>query len=265
MQPDRDFQQTVWDHYHDNSRGMPWRENTEPYWIIVSEIMLQQTQAERVIPKFESFIEKFPSFEALAQASLGDVLKEWVGLGYNRRAKFLHEAAKRVVEYHQMELPQDLESLVALPGIGPNTAGAIQAYAFNLPVIYIETNIRAVFIHHFFPEAEVVDDSELMPLIEANLDHEHPREWYWALMDYGSHLKKAAANPSRRSKHHAKQSKFEGSDRQVRAAIVRELTNGPQTPESLLHIIDDKRVSKLISQLVEEGMIVQDSTEVRLP
>src|ERR1700757_4849513 len=175
-------------------RDMLWRRDTRAYYVLVSELMLQQTQVDRVIPKFEAFVRAFPDEQKLADATLGDVLRLWQGLGYNRRAKFLHEAAKRIVELGSF--PSDEAELMALPGVGKNTAGAIVAYAFNKPALFIETNVRAVYIHHFFASHELVDDRDIRELLEKTIDRKHPREFYWALMDYGNYLKKQGVLPS---------------------------------------------------------------------
>lgn len=186
---DIEFQEVVWNYWREHGRqGLPWREEPSAYNVVVSELMLQQTQVERVVPKFLEFTEQFPDFSALASAPLSDVLIAWQGLGYNRRAKYLHELAKAVVRLDG--LPETLEELVKLPGIGKNTAGAILAYAFDQPVVYIETNIRTVYLHHFFADRFDVDDKELLPFIARTLDHSEPRAWYSALMDYGTFLKK---------------------------------------------------------------------------
>jgi A/G-specific adenine glycosylase len=199
--------------------------------------MLQQTQVERVIPYFERWMKRFPTPQKLANASLGDVLKEWNGLGYNRRGKLLRECAKEIVETHSGKVPKDFAALVDLPGIGPYTAGAIRAFAFDEKQVFIETNIRAALIHHFFPKSKKVDDKKLVPILTACLiDVKSAREWYSALMDYGTHIKKTNPNPSRRSKHHVKQSRFEGSLRQVRGAILRQLLKGPISYSALLKI-----------------------------
>ncbi len=147
-----DFQTEVTRQGQGHFREMPWRAaeadgSFDPYKILVSELMLQQTQVARVVPKFTEFVAKFPTLEALANASLGDVLKAWQGLGYNRRAKYLHSAAQALIS---KEAPWKCEDLVALAGVGPNTAGAVLAYAYNQPVLFVETNVRSVFIHHFF-------------------------------------------------------------------------------------------------------------------
>lgn len=201
---------------------MPWRRDLRPYAIFVSEVMLQQTQVSRVTGKFLEFIERFPDFPTLAEAPFGDVLAVWSGMGYNRRARYLQDAAK-IVAARTDGLPRSPEELRKLPGIGVHTAGSIAAFAYNTPVVFIETNIRRVFIHHFFPEDREVHDRDLLPLVEMHLDRENPREWYWALMDYGSDLGKKA-NANRRSRHYLRQSAFEHSDRQLRGRILRALT-----------------------------------------
>ena len=145
----RQFRELVWQKGRELYRDMPWREDTRPYFVLVSELMLQQTQVSRVIPKFKEFIKHFPDERALASASLGDVLKQWQGLGYNRRAKYLHEAARMIVDEFGGEFPKDQKDMQRLPGVGKNTAGAIAAYSFNQPSVFVETNIRTVFIHHF--------------------------------------------------------------------------------------------------------------------
>jgi A/G-specific adenine glycosylase len=225
--------------------------------------MLQQTQTYRVQPKYEIFITELPTLESLAQASLKDVLSLWQGLGYNRRGKFLHKCAQQLMKEHAGIIPNDPQKLVLLPGIGKATAASICAFAFNNPTLFIETNIRAVYIHHFFKNSDTVHDNELMPLIAATLDIENAREWYYALMDYGVHLKKMCPNPSRKSKHHTTQSKFEGSDRQIRGHILRLLTNHEQMNIDTLIATTDKdasRVLRIVAQLCDEGFIKQNGT-----
>lgn len=217
----KNFQKVVWGYYHDHARSMPWRDNHDPYWVVVSEVMLQQTQVSRVLPKFEAWVKRFPDWQSLAAAPLGDALHEWQGLGYNRRGRWLHQLAQVVVGEYRGKLPEGPAELVKLPGIGPNTAGSIAAFAFNAPVVFIETNIRRVFIHHFFEDEEGITDTQLLPLIKESLNPENPREWYYALMDYGAYLAKQVPNPNRRSKHYVRQSTFEGSNRQLRAQILR--------------------------------------------
>lgn len=266
QQQESEFIQNVWSFYHDNYRSMPWRENTDPYYVLVSELMLQQTQVLRVIPKFESFITQFPDVTLLASAQQVDVLAAWSGLGYNRRAKFLHGAAQQIADGYGGVIPNDETKLITLKGIGPNTARAVLAYAFNQPVVFIETNIRSVYIHEFFADNAEVNDSELLPLIEATLDKENPREWYWALMDYGSHIKRNFRNPSRRSKHHTKQSPFEGSARQIRGRIVKLLLEHDYTHKELHEAVGgDARFEEIIQQLLSENMIAQKNGRFYIP
>lgn len=260
----KDFQELVWDYYHDHARAMPWREDPNAYWVVVSEVMLQQTQVARVLEKFPQFIEKFGSFEELAAASPADVITAWQGLGYNRRALNLQKLAQAI----DGNLPSDPAELIKLPGIGPGTAGSIAAFAFDAPVVFIETNIRRVFIHHFFEDQEGIDDKQLLPQVEEALDREHPREWYYALMDYGTHLAKAVPNPNRRSKHHSAQSKFEGSDRQIRGAVLRALLPEPLDVKHLVEqtqCSDEARLTRILGGLIKDGLIEQHKNLYQLP
>ena len=218
------FRQVIYSHYEEHGRTFPWRKTRNPYYILVSEVMLQQTQVDRVTEKYQQFIKSFPDISALARAPLKKVLKVWQGLGYNRRALALKKIAQIVTKQYNGKIPRTVAELIALPGIGPATASEILAFAFNRPTVFIETNIRSVFIHFFFPDRENVSDSEILPLVEKTLDRSHPRKWYYALMDYGVTLKKNHANPSRKSAHYNKQSPFNGSNRQVRGKILRFLT-----------------------------------------
>lgn len=257
------FREQVYGHYYANPRPLPWRETENPYRILVSEIMLQQTQVERVTGKYQRFLDAFPDFATLARAPLRDVLGEWQGLGYNRRAISLQETAKQVVRDFKGMLPENPEQLRALPGIGAYTAAAIAAFAFHRPVPLIETNIRAVFIHCFFHDRQDVRDREIMPLIEATLDTADPRTWYYALMDYGVMLKRTIPNPSRKSAHHASQSRFEGSDRQIRGKILRFLLKKPQSREDdiLLELQETpERVTKILADLEKEGFIIRQGS-----
>ena len=262
------FKKLIWDYYREHQRVFAWRKTTDPYAILVSEIMLQQTQTDRVAKKFPEFLKIFPTFTALAPAPLADVLRAWQGLGYNRRAIALQKIAVRVLSEFGGHLPNNPEMLETFPGIGPNTAGSICAFAFNEPTVFIETNIRTVFLHHFFPEADEVHDRQLLPLIEQTLDRKNPREWYYALMDYGVQLKKLHKNPSRRSAHHTKQSKFVGSDRQVRGAIIRHLVNKQHiTLNQIQHLFPNHhtdRVEHIINELVNERFIKRSGLNISL-
>ncbi len=254
------FCDTVWEFYREHGRHhLPWRQTTLPYRILVSEIMLQQTQVDRVIPKYQAFIKVFPTVTKLAEAQLGDVLKAWQGLGYNRRAKLLWECAKVVKESHGARFPCTYESLKTLPGIGPYTAGAVMAFAYNEAVPLIETNVRTVYLHHFWPsDAADVTDTEILALVGKTLPRDNVRAWYAALMDYGSHLKKTVGNHNVRAKSYQKQSVFKGSDRQLRGAILRLLTQGKKSRTTLiteLQAFSDIRIDAQLEALVREGMV----------
>ncbi len=253
-----EFQSAVWDFYKKNRRDFAWRNTRNPYHIVVSEIMLQQTQTARVSEKYENFLQQFPSFESLAGASVGNVLKEWVGLGYNRRALALHGIAQKVVAEHGGTLPNEPLVLESFKGLGPATAASIVAFAYNTPTVFIETNIRTVYLHAFFGhEQELIGDKQLLPLVAITVDQKNAREWYYALMDCGVELKKLYKNPSRKSKHHTKQSKFEGSDRQIRGAVVRILTQRQTVSLEELQALgyEKERLTKILDDLCKEGFI----------
>lgn len=247
-------------YFADNARHFSWRETTDPYAIVVSEIMLQQTQTDRVKEKYEQFMKAFPTLETLAQAPFAQVIAVWQGLGYNRRALALQLFAQRVQAEHQGIIPAVPEALETFKGIGYATARSICAFAFNEPTVFIETNIRAVYIYHFFIKQEQVKDDEIMPLVAQTVDVVNPRHWYYALMDYGVMLKKQHKNPSRKSAHYATQSKFEGSDRQVRGMILRLLVQTPimhtdffveQIPR------EPTKILSILNDLEKEGFVRQ--------
>lgn len=246
-------------------RSMPWREDTRAYYVLVSELMLQQTQVPRVVPKFEAFIERFPNERALAAASLADVLRMWQGLGYNRRAKFLHEAGKMILEEFGGVFPESEADIMRLPGVGKNTAGAIRAYAFNMPSIFVETNVRTVYIHHFFADDFAVDDKQIIELLEATIDRNNPRQFYQNLMDYGSWLKSQGVRNISQSRHYKKQSPLKGSVREVRGQIVRALSEEAKT-EALLRrtISSDERFTAALDGLLKEGIVQQSCGQLHL-
>ena len=249
------FIQIVWEYYRTHKRDLPWRNTKNPYRIWVSEIMLQQTQVDRVIPKYKNFLKMFPTLPELAQAPLRDVLIAWQGLGYNRRAKLLHAGAQHIQKHHKGVFPK--ENLTTIPGIGPYTAGAIQAFAFNNAAPIIETNIRTVYTHHFFPNETSVTDAQLLPKIEQTLDVKNPREWYWALMDYGAYLKRSGIRINNKSKHYTKQSAFKGSKREIRGAILAALTDKPKTKHALQALFPERKteVSTQVDVLYTEGFL----------
>ncbi len=254
------FKKTVWSYYKKHKRDLPWRHTFNPYHIFISEVMLQQTQVSRVLVKYQEFITAFPSFVSLSRASLSDVLRVWQGMGYNRRGKYLREAAIIVTTTYKGKLPQDTDLIDSLPGIGLATACSIMAFAFNFPTVFIETNIRRVFIHHFFKDEDDIDDKRLLPLVESSLDREDPREWYWALMDYGTYLGKKIVNPNRKSKHYALQSDFKTSDRRIRGIILKNALKRPITIQEVIDITHEskERMSRIIESLVREGFLVKN-------
>ncbi len=258
-----EFQKEVYTYYNNHKRDFPWRKTEDPYCIFVSEIMLQQTQTDRAVDKYREFIHAFPSFEELAQASFAEVLGKWKGLGYNRRAKWTHEISKIIVKDYDGKMPDSLKELEKLPGIGHATARSISAFAFDRPTVFLETNIRTVLIHHFFADKDKVDDEELLKISEQVLDEENPREWYSALMDYGVYLKKELGNLNHKSTHYRKQSKFIGSDRQIRGKILAILLKEKEISlKELIKILDEnsERVLGIVDDLIKENLIKRDKT-----
>lgn len=256
------FTQKIWEFYSANKREFAWRSNPSEYNVFVSEIMLQQTQTFRIIDKFELFVTTFPDFKTLADAPFVEVLRCWKGLGYNRRAKFIQQTAQLICSQHHGKLPASPAELVKLPGIGPATSCSITTFAFNTPTTFIETNVRTVFLHEFFSHQTKVPDKDLLPLVIATVDPVNPREWYYALMDYGVFLKKEHKNPSRKSKHHVKQSRFEGSDRQIRGKILELLLAlGPCSFQELAETLkcEEERLQKIIDALVSENFITENT------
>lgn len=251
------FRNIVWDYYSKHKRPMPWRTDTSPYSIFVSEVMLQQTQVARVLLKYPSFMSIYPTFQSLADADTQTLLTAWQGMGYNRRALYLRSAAHIIAETYKGILPQDTTLLDDLPGIGYATACSIAAFAYNLPVSFIETNIRRVYIHHFFKDQSEVDDADILKLVTATLDKKKAREWYWALMDYGAHLAKMEDNPNKKSRHYTKQKKFEGSVREVRGGILKILLKRQHTARALKKIYPDERLFTALVQLEKEGFIIK--------
>lgn len=231
-------------------RDLPWRRTRDPYKIWLSEVMLQQTQVARVETRWQEWLDRFPTVGDLAAAPVSDVLAAWQGMGYNRRALSLKKAAETIAQEYDGAFPRSVKELVALPGIGPATAQGIRSFAFDLPGVYLETNVRTVVLHHLFPDVSEVSDKELTPIVETTCPaavctdeadeatvrlqlagrfadpqdaRDTPRAWYYAMLDYGAYLKKTVPNPSRRAKAYTRQSKFEGSRRQKRAEAVRML------------------------------------------
>lgn len=246
---------------------LPWRRARDPYKIFISELMLQQTQVERVIPKYRSFLRMFPTVRQLASAPTGSVLRAWSGLGYNRRALYAKRAAEEIVRKYGGSFPHGIVHLESLPGIGPYTARAIAVFSWRRPEIVLETNIRRVFIHFFFRKKKKVSDAEIQKIIKATLPEKHPHEWYWALMDYGARALKTIPNPNKKSRQYARQSRFEGSRRQARAQILKNIlkkNKGVSAHDIAQLFSADKnlrpyrkleKIRELFSELEKEGFL----------
>ena len=230
-----------------------WRKNITPYRVLVSEIMLQQTQVSRVLPKFAEWMKRYPTLAALSKASLTDVLILWQGLGYQRRAKALYEIAKET-----KVLPKTYDELLALKGVGPYTASALCAFAHDhFPEHLLETNIRTALIEAFHQGETVVHDGVLYDDLarltrNKRVQDVGARAWYYALMDYGAHLKASKISHNQKSAHYTKQSSYVGSTRQLRAKALFAITHRERLPE-------DERLETVLGQLVKEGYIVKNS------
>ena len=261
------FQNAILGSYTKHKRDFPWRNTSNPYAILVSEFMLQQTQTSRVLTKYEPFIRAFPNFYALASAPFSHVLSRWQGLGYNRRALMLQKTAHIVMREFGGVLPSDSALLGTLPGIGNATAAAICAFAFNMPAVCIETNIRAVFLHFFFAKKKKVRDAQILPLIQQTLDTKNPRIWYYALMDYGVLLKKDYPRINLQSAHYHKQSAFKNSNRQARGQILKLLLkNGPSTLSFLYKAlnINPSRFKHILCDMQKDGFLVRKGRHIHL-
>jgi A/G-specific adenine glycosylase len=262
------FQRFVYSYHQTHGRQyLPWRHTTDPYHIAISEIMSQQTQIDRVIPKYVEFTQRFRSWAKLARATPAEVIMLWQGLGYNRRGLYLHRSAQHIVEKYGGILPSDTASLQMLPGWGPYTIAAVQAFAFNLPSIVIDTNVRTVFLYHFFPNQENVPEESLLQLAKVTLDEQNPRLWYSALLDYGAHLKQEFGNHTRRSSTYQKQSPLKGSLREIRGRVLKELSAGNNLAyQELLERTgsDEDRLKKAVAALLSEGFITKQGSNYSL-
>ncbi len=261
------LRELIWNYYAQARRSFLWRESVTPYNVVVSEVMLQQTSTIRVEQKFQDFIQQFSSFEALATASFEDVLRYWKGLGYNRRAKNLQTIAQKIVADHGGNLPANPSIIQTFPGIGAATASSICAFAFDAPSIFFETNIRTVLIYFFIHEDRVVHDKELLPFATALFDLSRPRDWYYALMDVGVLIKKRVGNLTQMSKHYTKQSKFEGSRRQIRGKVLELLLATPHLTQKEIEIrIADgaARTQGVIDELLSENFLVIHDGQISL-
>ncbi|MGM0432246.1 MAG: hypothetical protein ACQEQU_05975 [Spirochaetota bacterium] len=261
----RSFREYMYTHYEKNGRSFPWRETCDPYRILLSEMMLQQTQTQRVLKKYSQFLHMWPALSDLSQASLTDILTLWSGLGYNRRALALKKIAEISIENYQGGLPGNQEELLKLPMVGQATSAAILAFAFNKPSLYLETNIRRVLLYFFFSGREGVKDRELYPVLERVLDHHDPKRWYYALMDYGVLLKGLIPNPNRRSAHYARQAPFENSNRQVRGEILTLLTSMGRLSAGELQgrlAFPEEQVAACLQALEREGFLSMTCAEL---
>ncbi len=261
------FRNHIYSYFEKYGRQLPWRTDYNPYHIFVSEVMLQQTQVERVKLKFPGFINKYPDFSMLAKSRLEDVFEVWQGLGYNRRASALRDSAKIIVSDYNGILPDNPELLQKLPGIGKATASSIVAFAFNKPVVFLETNIRTIFINHFFPDDNSVSDDLILPLATIALDKSNPRRWYSALMDYGTMLKKEFGNLSKQSKTYKKQTPFKGSQRQMRGAVLKLLLKHKKlTLANFEQLTEYTRPSleEILLQLEKENLVKENKEFYRI-
>ncbi len=242
------FISTIWTFYQASKRDLAWRKTQNPYFILVSEIMLQQTQVERVKTFYTRFIITFPTIQDLAEAPLTKVLLLWKGLGYNRRAVNLKKTAEIILLEFKGKFPRTYEELITLPGIGPGTAGAILNFAYSVPTAFIETNIRTVYLHFFFKKKHDIRDADILKLISKHLMSKMPfdssRDWFYALYDYGSMLKKTIGNQNKRSIHYKKQSIFKGSNRELRSLMLQYLLTHPKSTVAMVTIVMKKKTGK---------------------
>jgi A/G-specific adenine glycosylase len=261
------FREKIITYYREHGRPFPWRETGDPYKIVVSEIMLQQTQTYRVEKKYTPFVERFPDFSALADSPLKELYRYWQGLGYNKRALALKEIAGTIIGRHDGKVPEDPEVLRCFPMVGPATSCSIATFAYNVPTVFIEVNIRRVFLYEFFQGTEGVADREIFPFIEESLDRKNPREWYYALMDYGVMLKKLYPGLAKRSRHYVRQKPFEGSNRQIRGRIL------DVAARKSRFLIEEavpetagirERAAAAAEELVREGFLIREGDRYRM-
>lgn len=251
------FQHKIFSYYDRYGRDLPWRKTTDPYHILLSEVMLQQTQVDRVVDYYQRWLKKWPTLVDLAQAERTDVLRMWMGLGYNNRAVNLHKAVQKIVSEYNGEVITAMNNYKNIPGIGPYISHAVRIFSTNENIVTVDTNIRRILIHEFQLD-ESVSDKELWEIALNCLPKGKSRKWHNALMDYGATLltaRKTGIKPK------TQQSKFEGSDRQIRAKIVRYLlkNNKPASIKQLMSIVDEKkseRLQKIVQGMVEDELLV---------
>ena len=246
------FHQRIFSWWKENKREFPWRKTTDPYKIMVSEIMLQQTQASHVASKYNNFIKRFPTLEKLAHASKAEILSLWSGLGYNRRALWLQEAARTIVE--KGVFPQTPKELEKLKGIGPYTAKSILIFAFNLDIATVDTNIRRILIAENFATEET-SEKQLFEIANKLLPIGKSSDWHNALMDFGATFltaRKTGISPT------SKQSNFKDSDREKRGQILKYLLEEEKAtfPELKNHLkIEKKRLETILEKMVKDGLL----------
>lgn len=251
----KQFQKKVLSFYQRNKRILPWRKTTDPYRILVSEFMLQQTQVSRVLSYYRQWINRWPTVNAIAAASLSDILQAWIGLGYNTRAVNLHRAARIIVEKFNGDVLEAMKHYKGIPGIGRYTSQAVQIFSTNADLVTVDTNIRRIFIQEFALPPDVVE-KDLWKLAEECLPRGKSRIWHNALMDYGAlHLtaRKTGIKPKTR------QSRFESSDRQIRARILRYILKDklPASELETLLEIEQKRLISILEKMISEGIITK--------
>lgn len=256
------FIQKIWNHYRTEKRDLPWRNTFDPYYILVSEMMLQQTQVKRVLVKYDEFLSHFPNIKKLAAAPMSQVLRVWKGLGYNRRAYFLKQISETIIKDYAGKFPRDYSTLLTLPGIGNSTAGAISAFAFQTKIPFIETNIRVVYLDSFFSNKEKVKDKEILDKISETLEYINPSEikdFYYALYDYGFSLKQALGKKRtdmhKKSSHYTAQSKFIGSKRQLRSILLDYILNNQDSNTPKRALTSGKSILAHIKKLISNKKI----------
>jgi A/G-specific adenine glycosylase len=252
------FQKKILSWYSEYKQDFPWRKTRDPYHILVSEVMLQQTQVSRVIPKFNDWLKRFPTIESLAKAPVSEVLRQWSGLGYNRRALFLKKAAVEIVEKYNGNFPQDEKILRTLPGIGEYTARALLCFAFNKQISVVDTNVRKVILVTFFNGGNLMTEKEIISIAEQLLPVGSAYDWNQALMDYSRTMlgKEKIQIP--------KQSKFLGSRRYYRGQIIKLLLQKKKIPiDKIGQLIkgdfnksDMDWLQGLLKELEDEGFVL---------
>lgn len=257
------IQQEIFQFYKQHKRDLPWRKTTDPYKILVSEFMLQQTQVSRVVDYYTQWMKKWPTIQKLANEEYKNVLRAWIGLGYNRRAMYLHNTAKIIMEKFSGDIVTAVKHYEDLPGIGQYTSKAIQIFSTNANIATVDTNIRRIFINEFNLE-ESISEKDLFQLAERCLPLGKSRDWHNALMDYGAirlTSKKTGIKPK------TQQSQFDGSDRQIRGKILRALLEEDQSMYQLQQKlqVNKKRLLNILTKMIKEKTISQTNEHFHVP